>query len=71
VRSFVEEIYSRYIPNKIIAGCEPGDEHAADAIRLLSGRSAVNADATAYICRNYTCLEPATTVEGLAARLDE
>jgi len=71
VRSFVEEIYSRYIPNKIIAGCEPGDEQAADAIRLLVGRSAINGDATAYVCRNYTCLEPATTVEGLSSRLEE
>jgi uncharacterized protein YyaL (SSP411 family) len=71
VRSFVEEIYSRYIPNKVVAGSEPADEQAADAIKLLAGRSAINGDATAYVCRNYTCLEPATTVEDLAARLEE
>src|SRR6185295_16953614 len=69
-RSFVEEIYSRYIPNKIIAGCEPGDEQAADAIRLLVGRSAINGDTTAYVCRNYMCLEPTTKVEELASRLE-
>ena len=56
VRSVIEEIYSRYIPNKILAGCEPGDERAADAIKLLVGRSTMNGDATAYVCRNYTCL---------------
>ena len=71
VRSFVEEIYSRYIPNKIVAASEPNDEHAASAITLLAGRSAIHGQATAYVCRNYTCLEPATTVEELAARLEE
>ena len=71
VRSFAEQIYSRYLPNKVVAACEPGDEAAAESINLLIGRTAVNSKATAYVCRNYTCLAPATTVEELAARLDE
>lgn len=70
-RSFVEEIYSRYIPNKVVAASEPGDDAAAAEIELLVGRSAIEGKATAYVCRNYTCLEPATTVEVFAARLEE
>lgn len=71
VRSFVEEIYSRYLPNKVVAASDPGNEEAAPAIRLLAGRPAVDGQATAYVCRNYTCLEPATSVEDLSARLEE
>jgi uncharacterized protein len=71
VRSFIEEIYSRYIPNKVLAGCEPNDAHAALEIVLLAERSAIGGQATAYLCRNYTCLKPSTTVEEFSARLEE
>src|SRR6266404_2651852 len=63
VRAFVEEVYSRYIPNKVVAAAEPNDERAASEIALLADRRAINGQATVYVCRNYTCLEPATTVE--------
>jgi uncharacterized protein len=71
VRTFIEETYSRYIPNKVVAACEPGDKTAAAEIKVLMERWAIGGNATAYVCRNYTCLEPATTVEELAARLEE
>jgi uncharacterized protein YyaL (SSP411 family) len=71
VRSFTEEVYSRYLPNKVVAACEAGDEQAASEIRLLAGRTTAEGQAAAYVCRNYTCLEPAGTVEDLAARLEE
>jgi hypothetical protein len=71
VRTFSEEIYSRYIPNKVVAACEPGDKSAAAEIKLLMERSVIGGNATAYVCRNYTCLEPATSVEDLATRLAE
>ncbi|HSB12643.1 MAG TPA: thioredoxin domain-containing protein [Blastocatellia bacterium] len=71
VRSMIEAIHSRYLPNKVIAASEPGDEQASFEIRLLAGRPAIDGQATAYVCRNYTCLEPATTIESLAARLEE
>ena len=71
VRSFGEEIYSRYLPNKVVAAYEPGDHAAAAEVKLLSGRPAIESKATAYVCRNYVCLAPATTVEELAARLEE
>jgi uncharacterized protein len=71
LRSFVEEIYSRYIPNKVVAASEPGADTGASEIALLVARSAIEGKATAYVCRNYTCLEPATTVELFAAQLEE
>jgi uncharacterized protein YyaL (SSP411 family) len=71
VRLFIEEIYSRYLPNKVIAARAPQDEQSAEAIKLLAGRPMVEGKSTAYVCRDYTCLAPATTAEELVARLDE
>jgi uncharacterized protein YyaL (SSP411 family) len=71
VRSFSEVIYSKYLPNKVVAACEPGDETAASEIPLLAGRASIDSQATAYVCRNYTCLAPASSVEDLGARLEE
>jgi uncharacterized protein YyaL (SSP411 family) len=71
IRSFVGEIYDRYLPNKVIAAARPGDEESAEAIKLLVGRPLVDGMATAYVCRNYTCLAPATSVQELVTRLEE
>jgi uncharacterized protein YyaL (SSP411 family) len=68
---FIEEIYSRYLPNKVVAARAPQDDQSAEAIKLLEARPIVEGKATAYVCRDYTCLAPATTVEELVARLDE
>jgi uncharacterized protein YyaL (SSP411 family) len=70
VRSFISEIYSRFLPNKVLA-LKPTDRSEADSIKLLTDRTMVDNKPTVYVCRNYTCLLPATTVEDLAERLDE
>jgi uncharacterized protein YyaL (SSP411 family) len=71
VRLLIQELYGRYLPNKVLAGCEAEDRNAQEAIKLLEGRAAVEGQPTAYVCRNFTCLLPAATVEELAARLTE
>ncbi|MEK6300358.1 MAG: thioredoxin domain-containing protein [Acidobacteriota bacterium] len=71
VKAFIEQVYSGYLPNKVIAARASDDEESADAIKLLAARPMVEGKATAYVCRNYVCLAPATTVEELAARLEE
>ncbi|MGE5731102.1 MAG: thioredoxin domain-containing protein [Gemmatimonas sp.] len=54
----------RYVPSLVLAGgTPPGD----DTIALLAAREARGGRATAYVCRNYACEEPATT----RAQLDE
>jgi uncharacterized protein YyaL (SSP411 family) len=71
VRLFIEEIYSRYLPNKVVAAAEANDTQAAEAIKLLDGKTLVDGKAAVYVCRNYTCLVPATSPQELAARLEE
>jgi len=70
VRLFVEQIYSAYLPNKVVAAGS-GDARAAAAIPWLADRPAVGGNATVYVCRNYACLAPAVTSEELAQRLNE
>ncbi|HKG23201.1 MAG TPA: thioredoxin domain-containing protein, partial [Blastocatellia bacterium] len=71
VRSFVEEVYSQYLPNKVVALARAGDAAAAESIKLLADRPALEGKATAYVCRNYTCLAPATSIQELRERLSE
>jgi uncharacterized protein YyaL (SSP411 family) len=71
VRLFIEEIYSRFIPNKVLAASESGDTAATQAIQLLAEKTAVENNPTVYVCRNYTCLAPATSVQELSDRLSE
>ena len=58
---------TRYVPALVIAGGAPRTD---DSIALLSGRDARGLDAAAYVCRGYTCDEPATSPEMLGAQLD-
>jgi uncharacterized protein len=71
VRLFIEEIYSRFIPNKVLAATVEGETSTAEAIKLLAEKTALDDQPTVYVCRNYTCLAPATTPQELSERLSE
>ena len=68
-RALTREIWSRYIPNKVVAPAVEGDERAAVLLPLLSDRPAADGRATAYVCENYACLQPVNTSEELSAQL--
>jgi uncharacterized protein YyaL (SSP411 family) len=54
--SFLDEVYSSYLPNRVIVVSDSGDEDIA----LLQGRQS-NGKTVAYVCRNLTCKLPAET----------
>jgi uncharacterized protein YyaL (SSP411 family) len=56
-------------PHAVIAAGAPGDEEAVAAAPLLEGRGLRDASPAAYVCRNFTCREPVTSPEQLAAQL--
>jgi uncharacterized protein YyaL (SSP411 family) len=67
--SLAREIWSHYLPNKVIAQASPRDESAEKAIPLLHGRSELNGLPTAYVCEHFACKNPVTTPAELAAQL--
>ncbi len=69
--SLRQAVWSRFLPNKVVAGCGPDDAEAWAAVPLLAGRELVDGQAAAYVCRNFACempvTEPAKLLELLAA----
>jgi uncharacterized protein YyaL (SSP411 family) len=69
-RALRREVWSRYLPHKVVAATIGADEDAASVVPLLRGRARVDGRATAYVCENYACLQPVTDPLALAAQLD-
>ncbi|MCA1630067.1 MAG: thioredoxin domain-containing protein, partial [Acidobacteria bacterium] len=69
-QELLREVWSRYLPNKIVAPAREGDEEAAGVVPLLRGRKRIDGRATAYVCENYTCQRPVNEPVELAAQLD-
>jgi uncharacterized protein YyaL (SSP411 family) len=69
--SLAREIWSRYLPNKVVAQSTPQDDAAANAISLLQGRMEVDGQPTAYVCEHFTCKSPVTSSAELAAQLTQ
>ncbi len=58
------EILGRYLPNTVIAiSDDPGRD--SELIPLLVGRSMENGKPTAFVCENFVCQRPGTTIEEL------
>ncbi len=65
----IAEVFGRYLPNRVVAGCAEGDSAESAGIPLLDGRPAVQGKPTAYVCRRYVCQAPATDPETLVRQL--
>ena len=61
---FLHHFYKKFTPNIVIAGGNPCHE-AFSEFPLLADKVSVQQLATAYVCSNYTCSVPMTTLEEL------
>jgi len=59
-----EVVWSRYIPNRVMAGSPPGIDSP-----MLAGKKTLNGLPTAYVCKNYSCDEPTTDSVRLAMQI--
>jgi uncharacterized protein YyaL (SSP411 family) len=62
------EVHRRYLPRTVLA--MSGVEGIADLVPFLAEQKPVDGQAAAYVCEDYACRQPVTTVEALKALLD-
>jgi uncharacterized protein YyaL (SSP411 family) len=67
--SLLAAVFSRYLPNKVVALAAPDDREAPRAIKLLAGRGQIEGRATAYVCHSFYCEAPVTDAAQLAKQL--
>lgn len=69
-RLLLAEVWKRFLPNSVLALCQPGDDVAPVFVPLLAGRTLLQGQAAAYVCRDYTCKLPICTPADFARKLD-
>ena len=69
-QALLNEIYSRYLPNKVVTGFNPEEAEGIDEIPLLEDKYISEGNPSAFVCQNYACLLPATDPQTLAKQLD-
>jgi uncharacterized protein len=69
-RPLLREVWTRYLPNKVVVALSGADGADASLVPLLRERAAPGGRATAYVCESYMCLRPVHTAEELAAQLE-
>lgn len=70
-RALLREVWSGYLPNKVVALTPEGDARAAEEVPLLRDRTMLEGRATAYVCEHYTCQQPTTSPEELRRQLSD
>ncbi|MBC7796286.1 MAG: thioredoxin domain-containing protein, partial [Pyrinomonadaceae bacterium] len=65
----LKEVWTRFIPNKIVVIASE-ENNDADLIPLLQNRRMIDGKSTAYVCENFACQQPVTSVEGFVAQLE-
>lgn len=68
-QSLRDEVWKRYLPNKVVAQANGADQSVAELIPLLRERTMLDGRATAYVCENFACLQPVTSATELAQQL--
>jgi len=69
-QALVSVIYNKFIPNKIVVGRDTTLPIQAGETPLLEQRDTVGGNPTAYVCQNYSCLQPATDTDTLQRQLE-
>ena len=69
VRGMLEEVRGRFLPQRVVVLARPGSDEGL--LPLVAGKSPGDSGARAFVCRNYTCREPADTREALGKALSE
>jgi uncharacterized protein len=66
-RQLYGTVGDQYVPSLVLAGGPPTSD---SVVKLLNDRPLIDAGATAYVCRGYTCDKPVTDPVALSAQLE-
>jgi uncharacterized protein len=66
-RQLYGTVGDQYAPSLVLAGGPPTSD---SVVKLLNDRPLIDAGATAYVCRGYTCDKPVTDPVALSAQLE-
>jgi hypothetical protein len=69
-RALVREVWTRFIPNKIVIAADESEIENSELIPLLQERRKINGKATAYVCENFACRQPVTAAKELIRQLE-
>ena len=67
-QTLLRVIHGTYVPNKVVALRDPADAAAEDH-PLLAGKTMLEGQPTAYLCRDFTCGPPITSPGALFVQL--
>jgi uncharacterized protein YyaL (SSP411 family) len=70
IQPLLQQVWRKYLPNKVVAPGFVDDSTASESIPLLQNRPLLEGRATAYVCEHYTCQQPVNEIQALAAQLD-
>jgi len=72
-RALIRAVHERYVPNKVVLLRPPGEagERLARLAPFTRAMTAPNGHAAVYVCEQFTCRQPVTRPEDLAALLGE
>jgi hypothetical protein len=68
-QAFLKLINSTYLPNRVLMLSNPAKPEADVDSPLLKDRPLIDGKPAVYVCHDYVCLLPATTVEMLKGQL--
>jgi uncharacterized protein len=66
--ALLDAVRQRYLPNTVVAASMAGP---SDALPLLKARVPLNGKPAAYVCENYACQRPVTSVPDLVRLLEK
>jgi uncharacterized protein YyaL (SSP411 family) len=64
-----DQIWTPYLPNKIVAQASPIDTKIAEIVPLLRDRPQLDGKATVYVCEHFTCKNPTRNPAEVASQL--
>ncbi len=71
-KKMIQAVWERFIPNRVVVFHPPGPagEAIEKVVPFVEGQVAEGGKPTAYVCRNYACDLPVTSVEKLHEQLE-